>query len=115
MKDLPHFLIVSVSPDVLENNFEELLHLYHSKLLDYLKKLKCETEPFSKESFDKQLQRDASDQFLRCMPNLKVYTVDINENEDLKDLKSILMTPANDYFRERLWKALSKFVEKGWL
>ena len=116
MKDLPYFLCASTSSNVLEHNFEELLDLYHSKLLKVLQKLRCDTRPFSRDCFNEQLKKDASDQFYRCLIALKFFTHDAQEDLDLHDLKSeVMMSDASTLFIDRLWKVASKFVEKGWL
>ena len=116
MKDLPYFLCASTSPDVMENNFEEMIDTYYLTFLEVLQALNCDITHFSRKEFDQQLKKDASDQFFRCMMALKIFTYDVPKDLDLNDLKSaLIMTNASNLFIERLWKVVSKFVEKGWL
>ncbi|CAB0040974.1 unnamed protein product [Trichogramma brassicae] len=117
MKDLPYFLTASLSIETINNNFEDLIDIYYEKFIDTLKTLKCDTTPFAREKFDKQLRYDSSNQLYRCMAALKFFTMDTAENNiDLNDLKeSVVQSKSNTTFIDRLCRMIEKFVEKEWL
>ncbi|KAL7300757.1 hypothetical protein TKK_0006734 [Trichogramma kaykai] len=117
MKDLPYFLTASLSIETINNHFEDLIDIYHEKFIDTLKTLKCDTTPFLREEFDKQLRYDSSNQLYKCMAALKFFTMDTAENNiDLNDLKeTVVQSKSNTTFIDRLCRMIEKFVEKEWL
>ena len=115
-RDLPYFLCGSLLPDIMEQCFEELLHFYHSCLLQFLEKLNCDIAPCSKEKFDEQLKKDANSEFNHCLMALKFYTVEITPDTDLSDMKSSIMMSNNgkSAFIERCKKLVCTYLKKDW-
>lgn len=116
LRDLPYFLCASTSSEVLEHHFDDLLDTYYEKLVETVKQLGCDVSSFTKESFEQQLQHDGKIEFAHCIMALKFFTMDVNEETDLDDIKStIIFGENNSLYIDRVWKVVCKFVEKDWL
>ncbi|XP_031781532.1 uncharacterized protein LOC100679280 isoform X2 [Nasonia vitripennis] len=114
--DLPYFLCTSSNADVMDNHFDELLDVYHSRFVDVLAKVGCNVSPFTKENFIEEFNRVAKNELFHCAMALKFITMEVQQDDDLGDIKaSVMLSSAEKIFFDRSWKVVSKFVEKGWI
>jgi len=116
LKDLPYFLCASVSMDVIDNHFDDLIAAYHSSFIEVLEKIGCDVAPFAKDKFDKQLKKDASDELFRCLMALKVFTLEPSADLDLNQMDTqIFGAKGSNLYMDRACKVVLTFAEKGWL
>ncbi|XP_023245852.1 uncharacterized protein LOC106639834 [Copidosoma floridanum] len=116
LKDLPYFTCTSITMEVMDNHFEDLLDTYYAKFINVLETVGCDTSPFTRESFDEQLKNDAKNELFHCVMALKVFTNEKSDDLDLNKMDSqIFSAKGSGLYLDRVWNAVSKFAEKGWL
>lgn len=116
LRDLPYFLFVGCSMQVLNDYLEELLTEYHAVFVDTLKRLKFDTKTYSKEQFDERLRKDAGVTLEFIIITLKLTTNDVGEDFDLNNMIYLITSSeVNDIFRERMFVAIETFVAKNWI
>lgn len=116
-RDLTFFLACGLDKNVIMENVDELIDLYYETLIEKIKQLDCDIEPYTRESFDKRIQIDACIEFTHCVCMLKVITLDIDsDNLDTSNVVDIMENErVNDFFLERLRTFVSVFHARGWL
>lgn len=111
------FFLFSSTEVSCEDHIEELIDLYHETFLAVLKRMGCDTEPFTREKFDAKLFTDARFESMHLFVMLKILTLDAQETELKPDnMKDIMMTyQGNQLFIQRLRKVVSYFVKHDWI
>lgn len=100
----------------MDNHFDELLDVYHSRFVDVLAKTGCDITPFTKESFTEELNRIGKTELFHCIMALKFITMEVHQDTDLGDIKSsVMLSSADQLFFDRSLKIVLKFVEKDWI
>lgn len=74
LKDLPHFLCGSLEDKTLINHLDELLDIYYEMFTSNLKSLGCNVELFYRDSFEKELNRQAFYEFAILFIGLFVHS-----------------------------------------
>lgn len=115
--DLAYFLCTSTSPKVLKDQLDELLSVYYERFSDTLRKTGCDDSPFTRESFDEELAKQAQTGYLRCVLLIKLFTSDVPEAGDVDkdDMSSVVLAERSKLYFDRVWDITSKSLEKGWL
>ncbi|XP_015112296.1 uncharacterized protein LOC107037967 [Diachasma alloeum] len=98
-------------------SIDELLDLYYDTLIERLKILDCDVEPYSRESFDEVLKVDSRVEFTHCLFMVKILTMDVNADDpDVHDVKDLLERgDCGEAYRSRLRDFVNSFHERGWL
>jgi len=82
ISDLFLFLYVSTSLDVVRNNFDEMLKLYHDTFLGWLTQLNVPTKDFSWENFQEELKHGSEEVSMPvAMMRLLFMKVDVDPSE----------------------------------
>lgn len=116
MADIPYMACCSTRPEVLENNFDTLLDEYYEDFVNILKDMGCYSDVYSRSNFDAELKKVANCQLFNCIVGIKFFTFDLQGDFDLNDVMSVvLLAEVTDLFRDRIFKLITKFAEKGWL
>ncbi|KAJ8874413.1 hypothetical protein PR048_025262 [Dryococelus australis] len=72
-RDLLFFLYSSAELQVLSEQYDDLVRLYHDSFVDCLRILKCDTSPFSFAEFMKEIERSASLEIMHLAFMLPLY------------------------------------------
>ncbi|KAJ8675795.1 hypothetical protein QAD02_011581 [Eretmocerus hayati] len=117
LKDIPYFTCSSTSSEVLINHLDELLDTYYRSLIESIDRLGCDSSPFTRDSFEKELKRTASKDFLFCVLALKFFTLEVSKDqrEDINVDEVIKSGGASNLYLDRTWYIVSKFIERGWM
>lgn len=115
MMDLVFCLMQNLNDEVMESYFDYLLDHYYEKLMEVLRRMKCDTSEFRRRDFDERLKIDSFLQFQQISFVLKVMTTDVEENDD-NAAESVLMTnQENPLLARKLRRIVLKYAEKGWI
>ncbi|KAL7286200.1 hypothetical protein TKK_0019534 [Trichogramma kaykai] len=116
LRDLPYFLCTSCSMEVLRNRVDELLDSYYETLVETLEGQRCDLADFTRASFDEQLRQDANPEFIHCLMSLKFFTLEVDDDLDLMDVKSTLFDKqSSSLYLDRSWEAVRAYFHKKWL
>ncbi|XP_044260223.1 uncharacterized protein LOC123008475 [Tribolium madens] len=120
-KDLIFFLFSSVQNDIIKNECDNLIKLYHDTFIDVLKQLKCDTKPFSFENFEKELKLEAANsQFghivFMCTPIFapKGSVKELNEFSPDTFIK-MMDTFCSDLHKKKLELIVTEFAKRNWI
>ena len=115
LKELSFFLIMNFNPEVMENNFDEVLDCYYENFIRVLKKMRCDVTPFSRDKFDARLKIDAYEEFPHFPFMMKVMTAKVDNDAKIDDTKEIMMLEeVDEQWYEKMRRCVKKFIEKGW-
>ncbi|KAJ8873286.1 hypothetical protein PR048_026920 [Dryococelus australis] len=117
-RDLIFFLYTSASLEVLSENFDKLVRLYHENFLDCLRILGCDATPFSFDEFLKEIEYSSLVEFWHIGFMLNPINVPEKDaiNIDTATLDDVVAKSklAETYF-PRASKFLSDFASKNWI
>nr|CAH7720366.1 unnamed protein product [Callosobruchus chinensis] len=109
--DLIFFLCGSVSLDVLEKHFDELLRYYHDNFVDTLKKLNCDTVPFTYEYLMDEIGGCMDREFGHCVIFTTVIIFGVkNKKANFDEKPNIALAQ-----KKRIWWMVKEFLKRGWL
>uniref|UniRef100_A0A6V7JVT9 CHK kinase-like domain-containing protein n=1 Tax=Bracon brevicornis TaxID=1563983 RepID=A0A6V7JVT9_9HYME len=116
LRELTFFLGSGLDENA-NKHIDELIDLYYKSLIERLEKLGCNTELYSRESFDKKLVGDARVEFIHSLGHIKIMTMEVAADDpDGKNLVNLMgSTRDNDNFTKRLRYFVKTYYEKGWL
>ncbi|EZA54342.1 hypothetical protein X777_05572 [Ooceraea biroi] len=117
LREMIFFVLSSTNDDVHDENIEELIDLYHETFVVVLKRMGCDTEPFTREKFDAKLAKDAKYEFLHVCFMLKVVTLDVQETEFNYDkIESVMLSyQGNQAFIQRLRRVVLYLIKRNWI
>ncbi|XP_058791784.1 uncharacterized protein LOC131664585 [Phymastichus coffea] len=118
LTDLVYFLNGSLDLITQTDHFRELIDLYYNNFIETLDRMSCDTLPFARESFERELKKQAIDYLPLCVLAAKmiVFEVDgIDNNKSGSELGyTIFMSEISDIFEAKL-KGLNETYERmGW-
>uniref|UniRef100_A0A6V7K3I9 CHK kinase-like domain-containing protein n=1 Tax=Bracon brevicornis TaxID=1563983 RepID=A0A6V7K3I9_9HYME len=116
IRELTFFLTTGLDPKAIEH-IDELIDFYYNNIIERLKILKCNTTPYTRESFDERLREDAKIEFSHGLTIIKVITLDVNpDNPDSRNVKSLMESAeSNDNYRLKLRNFVKAYAKQGWL
>ncbi|XP_044016777.1 uncharacterized protein LOC122858134 [Aphidius gifuensis] len=116
-RDLTFFIGCGLDGNVIKENVDELIDLYYETIIEKIKQLDCDIEPYSRASFDKRIKIDACIEFTHCMCMLKIITLDTDsDNLDASDVINVMEDEGvNHFYLERVRNFVSVFHARGWL
>ncbi|KAJ8675799.1 hypothetical protein QAD02_011585 [Eretmocerus hayati] len=117
MRDLPYFLCTSTNEDVVEGHLDELLDLYYNTFVEELKRMKCDVELFTRQSFDTQLKIDAALEFFHAIIAVKFFYAKIDkETYDSSQLDDVVVYSEMSQEGFDKWNQIIQvYIERGWL
>lgn len=117
LKDLPYFLFGSLDDFTRDNHFDDLLTAYYESFVNTLKRMGCNTAPFSWKAFDAELKKQA----IRELPLVALaskfflFEVDQGQKETLDhDASSVFDSQCSDSYRKRLMSIVDIYEKRGW-
>ncbi|XP_015191650.1 PREDICTED: uncharacterized protein LOC107074598 isoform X2 [Polistes dominula] len=118
IEDLIFFLLSSSNKEVLDNNLDDMIDLYYDTFIDVLKKLKINTEHYSKSKFLELLNKHAHSKFSQCIFMVQVIQAtrisrsELKNNDNNVDLSKI---ESNNIGNQKLLHIVKIFAKKNWL
>ncbi|VEN61231.1 unnamed protein product [Callosobruchus maculatus] len=109
--DLIFFLSGSVNIDVLKKHFDELLRYYNDNFADTLKKLDCDTAPFTYEYLMDEIGGCMDREFCHCV----IFTTLVVFGEKNKKANFDEKPKVSQTQKERIWWMVREFLKRGWL
>ena len=117
-RDVLFFIFTTVKSHIVEASYDYLIKFYHQKLISILEELKCDTNEFSLEAFEKELDYEArNSQFGHVA--FMLFPVFANK-ENVKEVAE--MTPENiiseeisDLLKEKFIFFVNQFVKRKWI
>lgn len=117
LRDVVFFICTSLNNDVLIHNHDELLNVYYESFVDTLERMNCNMEPFSRSAFDKELKKQAINEFpfaaLVC--KFSLFDVRDQENDEGKLVTNIYDCKASQVYKKKLLSILNVYEKKKWL
>ena len=115
LRDLPFFLC-NLDDFTRQNHVDKLLNLYYDIFIETLIKMKCDVVPFSRESFDLALQKEAVRDFAFTAFVNKFISHEAEKNEkDVEQLVgNVLKRKLSDNCKNKWLKIIDLFEKKGW-
>ncbi|XP_063995652.1 uncharacterized protein LOC135173007 [Diachasmimorpha longicaudata] len=114
-KDLAFFVSCGLDHEA-NAHAHELIDLYYKTLIERLVLLKCDIQPYSRDSFDEKIREDARLEFLHGTGHLKISTMDMPKIEDSESLLHVLQTADNnEIYKSRLRDMIHMYSRNGWL
>ncbi|KAJ8945372.1 hypothetical protein NQ318_007018 [Aromia moschata] len=118
-RDLLFFLFSSVQLEVLEDHLDELIDLYYESFIEKLQEFECDTAPFSREVFEKQLELAAKEaEYFHIVGML--FPIHANP-KDVKELNEISFEDFENNkeisaeCKAKLLFVTLEFIRRGWL
>lgn len=117
-KDLIFFIYSSAMLDVIDNHYEDLVLLYHCEFTNCLSKLGCNTDPFSFQKLQEEINVFGSSEFAHILMMLKFICADQNQipelsNDHIEELLEI--NTGGDIYANKVIHLVEDFMHKGWL
>ena len=117
-KDLIFFIYSSAKLDVIDSHYDDLVQLYHFEFTHYLKKLGCNTDPFTLEKLQEEIRLFGSSEFAHILNMYKFICADQKQlpelsNDHLEELLDI--NTGGDVYRDKVIHLVEDFLHKGWL
>ncbi|XP_069696151.1 uncharacterized protein [Periplaneta americana] len=81
--DVIFFMYSSAADGVIDQHYDHLIRIYHQELMDCLRDLECNTEPFSWENFQTELNTYGPKEFVHILCMIKFISADKNKVPDL--------------------------------
>jgi hypothetical protein len=117
-KDLIFFIYSSAKLDVIDNHYDDLIQLYHFEFTNCLRRLDCDTDPFTLENLQEEISVFGSSEFAHILNMYKFICADQNQlpelsNDRLEELLEI--NTGGDIYRDKVIHLVEDFLHKGWL
>ncbi|KAJ3658386.1 hypothetical protein Zmor_010126 [Zophobas morio] len=117
-KDVLFFLFSSIKNDILRKECDNLIRYYHDNLIEVLKELKCDTQPFCFEEFQKELDFEAvRTQFAHLALMLFPIFAPKLDVKDMADIKpsDIGNNEPTELHKEKLVFIVEEFAKRAWI
>jgi thiamine kinase-like enzyme len=116
-KDLIFFIYSSAMVHVINNNYDHLVHLYHCEFTKFLRKFECNTDPFTFQKLQEEINISGSLEFAHILVMLKFICADENQLPELSDCveESLEINTGGDIYVNKVIHLVEDFLHKGWL
>jgi thiamine kinase-like enzyme len=117
-KDLIFFIYSSAMLDVIDNNYEHLVCLYHCEFTKCLRKLGCNMDPFTFQKLQEEINISGSLEFAHILMMLKFICADQNQLPELSNdcVEELLeINTGGDIYANKVIHLVEDFLLKGWL
>nr|XP_033329242.1 uncharacterized protein LOC117221964 [Megalopta genalis]XP_033329243.1 uncharacterized protein LOC117221964 [Megalopta genalis]XP_033329244.1 uncharacterized protein LOC117221964 [Megalopta genalis] len=117
IKDLIFFLVSSANREVLDHQLDHMIDYYYDSFVKSLKKLKVDTEKFSKKKFDEIVNYCGPVKLSQCLMMAQVIQAPKENGPALEDVtKSVFLTRASDnVYKQKMLHIVQLFEKRGWL
>ena len=114
LKDLPYFLTGSLD-DTTTNHIDELIDIHYNTFIRTLERMGIDTKVFTRESYDKEMKKQAINEFPLCALATKFFVHEVNAEEKIDGLMAkIFESEISDVFRKRVARLVHTYEKKGW-
>lgn len=115
--DVVFFLHSSVKQEVLDERYDDLLHVYYAKFIYTLKKFNCDIGPFAYESFLEELKMSANQmQFYHVLVMYKpIFMKKEGVKEDVSPEIMLSMDKLSDGYYEKFYGLVKHFIDRNWI
>lgn len=116
LMDLPYILCSSLDESTTNNHFEDLLDIHYQTFIQTLERFGCDTTPYTRESFNTELKKQAHVIFALTVLVIRFVAFDDEkEKEKEKDrLESVIYGKGTEIFIRKLIKLTEIYEKKGW-
>lgn len=117
-KDLIFFIYSSATVDVINNNYDHLVHLYYCEFTKFLRRLGCNTDPFTFQKLQEEIDESGSSEFAHILMMFKFICADENRLPELSNdcVEELLeINTGGDIYAKRVLHLVEDFLHKGWL
>uniref|UniRef100_A0A6V7JY62 CHK kinase-like domain-containing protein n=1 Tax=Bracon brevicornis TaxID=1563983 RepID=A0A6V7JY62_9HYME len=116
LRELTFFLGSGLNHETTDH-INDMIDLYYFNLIEKLKKLNCNVDLYSRESFDEKIKEDGQIEFVHCLYMMKIVTMDIAADDpDAHDIRSLMEKPrSGKNYQNRLRDLVINFDKQGWL
>ncbi|KAJ8873287.1 hypothetical protein PR048_026921 [Dryococelus australis] len=117
-RDLLLFLYTSATLEVLSENYDQLVRLYHDSFVDCLQILGCDATPFSFNEFLKEIEYSSLVAFFHIVFMLIPATIveeDIFSTEDVTSADLVVEPRVGEIYFRRASKLVCDFVSRKWI
>ncbi|KAJ9592864.1 hypothetical protein L9F63_015442 [Diploptera punctata] len=118
IKDLIFFIYSSSADGIVDDCYDELINIYYTELVNYLKDLRCDAGSFSFDSFQKDLNINAPKEFPHILYMHKYISADQNKLPDLSSCgvdEIIQNNYGGELYEKRVKFLIKDFLQRGWL
>jgi hypothetical protein len=118
IQDLIFFIYSSATIGVMKHHFDDLVSLYHHEFIDCLSGLACNTDPFSINSFQDELNTYAPREFFHILFMTKIISADQSKVPELSNCNDNELFENNyggEIYEEKVRFIVQDFVQRGWL
>jgi hypothetical protein len=118
IRDLIFFIYSSAATGVIKHHYDDLVSLYHHEFIDCLSGLACDTDPFSINSFQDELNTYAPKELPHILFMTKIISADESQVPELSDCDADEMLQSNyggKLYEEKVKFIVKDFVQRGWL
>lgn len=115
VRDLPYFLFGSLDETTMTDHFDELLDVYFENFLKTLERLGCDTAPFTKDSFDAELKKEAVREFPIIALTNRFWTFEVQDEKDSSELmRNVFESKFNSSLTKKLLQIVDIYERKNW-
>lgn len=115
LRDLPYFLFSGLNSDTMTSHLDELLDVYYEHFIKTVKRLDCDSEPFSRDSFDADLKKQAIKDFPIIALANKVWVAEVQDEKSSSEvLANIFESKFNTAVTKKLLQIVNIYEKKGW-
>lgn len=117
-KDLVFFIYSSIQMPFVTDNFDELVKLYHTKLVNILKSFNCDPSPFTYELLLQEMATEAKlSEFNHILMMLHPIYSQKGTVKELSEISEADMVDSelSDQYNVKLCYVVKEFAKKNWL
>lgn len=117
VRDLLFYLFTSVKIDVLKENLDYFLKLYHEHFVKTLEDLQCSTKVFSYENYNDEIQHYATYEIFHILFMLIIVVMGKKDGPPKKEDAAPVISKDNlsTDIKERVWWIVKEFGQRKWL
>ena len=115
LKDLPYFLCGSLDDETSASRIDELITVYYQTFIQALERMGIDNKLYTRESFNKELKKQAINEFPLCALATKFFVFEINaEHQSESLMTTVFESKCSDVYKERLKRLISTYERRGW-
>lgn len=117
LKDVSRLIGCGLDMKTQANHLEELLNLYYDVFIKTLKRMNCDMSEFSRESYDREVKKEALGEFAICTLACKFFVTDnFDENQSNEENvnKVVNAKPSKAYIDKLMW-TVEVYERMKWL
>lgn len=115
LMDLPYFFSGSLNRSAQIRYLDELIDLYYDTFIKTLRRTGCDISPFTRDSFDRELKKQALVQLPLCALTAKFFVCDFdNYGDESTVVNNVFNAEASDAFIYKLHGIIEMYEKMRW-